>query len=124
MYMGFYIPCIVIACAVLPRDHAHPRVDGIPLHFPGMFLNLVSVTLTIRDLYLRPCPDANQKLTWLILILLTGGVGWLVYVSKYGIKPRTWISSSSSECRLPMVPWSEFADSRGPGNRRVEVVRQ
>lgn len=60
-----------------------------PLHFLGMALNFLALILTIRDLYLRPFADPNRKLTWLLVILLTGGIGWLVYVFRHALKPRT-----------------------------------
>lgn len=60
----------------------------LPLHAFGMVLNVTALVLTIRDLYLRSFPKENAKLTWLLLILLTGGVGWLVYIFKHAMKPR------------------------------------
>lgn len=60
-----------------------------PAHFLGMVLNLAALILTIRDLYLRSFPNPNAKITWLLLILMTGGIGWIVYIFKYALKPRT-----------------------------------
>ena len=60
----------------------------MPFHLLGMFQNFVAFVLTIRDLYLRPFPNPNAKLTWALLIHWTGGIGWLVYVFKHALKPR------------------------------------
>lgn len=60
----------------------------IPFHFLGMAQNFLALFLTLRDLYRRRFPRANQKLTWCILILATGGIGWVVYVFKHALKPR------------------------------------
>ena len=53
-----------------------------------MAQNLVAFVITMRDLYRRPFSNANDKVTWTLLILCTGGIGWLVYVFKYALKPR------------------------------------
>ena len=60
----------------------------IPFHFLGMAQNFLALFLTLRDLYRRPFPRANQKLIWCILILMTGGIGWVVYVFRHALKPR------------------------------------
>lgn len=60
-----------------------------PWHFFTMGLNLVVMVVSIRDLYLRPFSNPNAKLTWLLLILLTGGIGWVVYLLKHALRPRT-----------------------------------
>lgn len=60
----------------------------LTFHFLGMAQNFAALFLTIRDLYKRPFPNPNQKLTWALLILCTGGIGWLVYIFKHAIKPR------------------------------------
>ena len=43
----------------------------LPFHFLGMAQNFIALTLTIRDLYKRPFPDPNSKVTWTLLILCT-----------------------------------------------------
>jgi hypothetical protein len=58
------------------------------LHFLGMALTIAAFVLTIRDLYKRSFPNPNQKLTWLLLITWTGGIGWLIYLFKYAFKAR------------------------------------
>ncbi|NOX54609.1 MAG: hypothetical protein GXP27_09260 [Planctomycetes bacterium] len=59
-----------------------------PAHFVGMALNLTALIFTVRDLYLRSFSDPNRKLTWLLLILCTGGIGWMIYIFKHALKPR------------------------------------
>jgi len=61
----------------------------VPWHIAGMVLNLTAFVATIRDLYARPFPSPNSKVTWCLLILCTGGIGWIVYVFKHGLRPRT-----------------------------------
>ena len=60
----------------------------VPFHLLGMVQNLIALILTLRDVYLRRFPNENDKVTWTILILMTGGIGWLVYLFKYAFKPR------------------------------------
>ena len=68
----------------------------IPFHLTGMALNFLALVLTIRDLYLRKFEKENTKLTWLLLILWTGGIGWLVYIFKHALKPRDTDSPGSA----------------------------
>ena len=58
------------------------------LGFIGAIWGWLCIALTIRDLYLRPFPNPNSKVTWTLLILMTGGIGWVVYLVKYALKPR------------------------------------
>ena len=85
VYMGIYIPCFLIAAGSRNPDMFHVIT---PFHLFGMFLNLVALVLTLRDLYLRKFESENAKLTWALLIVMTGGIGWIVYIFKHALKPR------------------------------------
>ena len=50
--------------------------------------NLVALLLTARDVQMRPSLTGEQKIIWLGLIFLTFGIGWVVYLWKYGFRPR------------------------------------
>ncbi|MEX0702692.1 MAG: hypothetical protein WD069_11400 [Planctomycetales bacterium] len=93
LYMAIYVP---ISLYIVGSGLIGDRFLLImPFHLLGMLLNFVALALTIRDLYLRSFPGENDKLTWLLLILLTGGIGWLVYMFKHALKRRpTRISSA------------------------------
>lgn len=69
----------------------------IPCHFLGMAQNFLALFLTLRDLYRRRFPRENQKLIWCLLILATGGIGWVVYVFRYALEPRP----TAVECYSP-----------------------
>lgn len=85
-----YVPLYVFMCVwQLSKDTPVSPSAILPLHFLGMALNLAALIVTIRDLYLRPFANPNTKLTWLLLILYTGGIGWVVYVFKHALRPRT-----------------------------------
>jgi len=88
VYMAVYIPYFFVQGYRMSSGVPVSPLAIFPLHFLGMALNFVALVLTIRDLYLRPFANPNSKLTWLLLILLTGGIGWLVYVFKHALKPR------------------------------------
>lgn len=60
----------------------------LPFHFLAMAQSFLALSLTVSDLYKRPFASPNSKLTWLLLILLTGGVWWIVYVLRHAITPR------------------------------------
>lgn len=84
IYMMIYAPYFFFQ---LTRN-TPPHFDAmIPLHFVGMLLNFVALATTFRDLYHRPFSDPNAKLTWCLLILSTGGIGWLVYIFKHALQP-------------------------------------
>ena len=87
VYVPFFFAFIGWMLANQPRDEFFFFVL-MPLHFLGMASNVAALVVTIRDLYKRPFPRPNDKVTWCLLILWTGGIGWLVYVFKYGLKPR------------------------------------
>jgi len=86
LYMAVYIPFFFAALHLIPGQRVFTFI--LPFHFLGMAQNLVAFIVTIRDLYKRTFPRENQKLTWLLLIVCTGGIGWIVYIFKHGLKPR------------------------------------
>jgi len=88
LYMAVYVPYAMLQLWRISGTATAPPPHLLPAHFLGMALNLAALIVTIRDLYLRPFAEANAKLTWAILILTTGGIGWLIYVFKHALKPR------------------------------------
>jgi hypothetical protein len=87
IYMAVYVPIFFyITTAESMNGDLFALI--LPFHFTGMGLNLIALVLTIRDLYKRDFKSANDKVTWALLILMTGGIGWFVYVFKYALKPR------------------------------------
>ncbi len=87
VYMALYVPFFFYLVNATPMN-ATTFDTIIPFHIAGMVFNFVALVLTIRDLYKRPFDSENAKLTWALLILMTGGIGWVVYVFKYALKPR------------------------------------
>jgi hypothetical protein len=87
-----------------PDDHATRR-SCVLLGLAGALLGWAAVALVLRDLYLRPFPDANAKMLWTLAILMTGGIGLFVYVFAHAMKPR--IQKPGPICR------EEFLPSRG-----------
>jgi hypothetical protein len=87
-YMIVYVPLFLIAMAWTIRTQSNAFFYILPFHFLGMLQNFAALILTIRDLYLRPFSNPNDKLIWLLLILLTGGIGWIIYIFMYALKPR------------------------------------
>ena len=103
VYMALYIPCFFVQTYRMSNGVPVSPLAIFPLHFLGMALNFVALILTIRDLYLRPFANANSKLTWLLLILCTGGVGWLVYVFRHALRPRNSLNARN-ETDAPASP--------------------
>jgi hypothetical protein len=90
-YMVVYLP-IALAIILLKKSGAIENNDQrllvvVPFHFVAMLLNFLALVVTLCDLIDRPFPETWHKWMWLILILFTGGIGWLVYVFRYGLKP-------------------------------------
>ena len=77
------------------RNRGSVRLGIVPFHIFGMLLNLVAFVLTLRDLYLREFASENAKVTWALLITMTGGVGWLAYIFKHALKPRYRVDGSA-----------------------------
>ena len=92
LYMVVYFPYFFLQRYRSSNGVAVSPLAIFPAHFIGMALNVTALILTIRDLFLRSFPSPNAKLTWLLLILMTGGIGWIVYIFKYALKPRTRIA--------------------------------
>jgi hypothetical protein len=88
LYMLVYFPYFFVQLYRMSKGVDVPLLAIAPAHFLGMALNFAALIMTIRDLYLRSFPNPNSKATWLLLILLTGGIGWIAYVFKYALKPR------------------------------------
>ena len=49
---------------------------------------ILTLYYLINDLYKREFEKSNSKVTWVFLILLTGGIGLIIYAFKHAIKPR------------------------------------
>lgn len=92
VYMLVYIPCFVAFVWSSQRTfNTNSELWFWMLWFfhpLGILMNFIALGLTIRDLYLRPFPGPNDKLTWSLLIFLTGGLGMFVYYFKHVLKPR------------------------------------
>ena len=78
--------CLFVSAAIAQSERAF--VALLPFHFLGMLQNVIAFILTIRDLYRRPFQNPNSKVTWTLLILCTGGIGWVVYIFRHALKPR------------------------------------
>ena len=93
IHMGVYVPYILVQGYRGANGAAVPPAAIVPMYITGMALNFVALLFTIKDLYLRPFTNPNSKLTWLLLILLTGGIGWLVYVFKHALWRRPTVDA-------------------------------
>jgi len=80
LYLLAYIPCFFLFAG----QHF---VEILPFHFFGMAVGIPMLIIIFRDVYKRPFPNPNTKVTWIIFMLLF----WpsiLVYLYKYGFHPR------------------------------------
>ncbi len=84
IYMAIYFPSAVIFVILAPREM---EAAVVPFHVAGIILNFSALVATLRDLYHRPFSKARHKWLWLLAILYTGCIGWLVYVFKYALTP-------------------------------------
>ena len=91
-YMAIYAPMFVAFASGSLGNQERLFFVIMPFHVLGMIQNLVALVITIRDLFLRQFPQANQKSVWILLILSTGGIGWLIYVFRHALRPRPRIS--------------------------------
>jgi hypothetical protein len=80
VYMLIYMPCFIL---LMPRHFE----EIFPFHILGMFLGLVLIIIVMRDIYKRDFPNPNTKVTWTILIFVTG-IAIFPYLFLHGFKPR------------------------------------
>jgi len=98
--MALYIGTMVVVSIIEPSIPTPPgRVFAafIAWHITGMAFNFTALIVTIRDLYLRSFSNPNDKLTWLLLMMLTGGIGWFVYLWRHAFRPRPSVPGTSDE---------------------------
>lgn len=71
-------------------------VGTIPswLVLPTSIVSVLALVAIVRDLYLRTFTNPNSKLTWLFIIMFTGGVGMIVYVFRHAVKSRRVATAS------------------------------
>ena len=72
--------------------------DEIPMLIVAVFdtaVSFVALALTFRDLYLRQFDTPSAKLKWLLIIFYTLGIGWLIYVFRYALEPRSDLEGSN-----------------------------
>ena len=78
--------------AISAGNHGNPVAaipDIVKTLLPIVFLlSLSTVIIVIRDLYKREFENPNSKLTWFIVVAMTGGIGLLIYIFKFGNKSR------------------------------------
>lgn len=101
-YLAVYLVIAVsVACAVHPDSSSIRYL--IPFHLLGFAQNVAALILTIKDLFQREFPNPNDKLKWLLLILLTGGVGNAVGHDHRN--RRTLIIKSITVRQAELVAW-------------------
>src|SRR4051794_34673009 len=59
-----------------------------------MLLSVAAVVLIFRDLYKREFKNPHSKITWVLIIAFTGGIGLLVYVFRHAVHPRTKVADA------------------------------
>ncbi|REK19439.1 MAG: hypothetical protein DWQ37_01170 [Planctomycetota bacterium] len=86
VYMALYIPYFIVLMVRGARGVAPPVLAIAVPHFIGMALNLAALVVTIADVCRRPFPGPYARytrVTWILLILFTGGIGWLIYAIRF-----------------------------------------
>ena len=79
VYMLIYWPFFLL----IPRYFE----EIFPFHILLMVLGLVLIIIVMRDIYKRDFPNPNTKVTWTILIFVTG-IAIFPYLFLHGFKPR------------------------------------
>lgn len=81
---------IVVSLGVHALSSEEPRPSDVPpfLLALTMLLSIAAVVLIFRDLYKRRFPNPNSKLTWLLVMVFTGGIGMVVYVLRHALHAR------------------------------------
>lgn len=97
-YLSAYVP-VLVTVSVTPDWRNDFFEDLVPFHILGMVQNFACLLLMIRDLYKRDFPNPNSKLTWLLLILYVGPISWVLYLCKYGLRPRPPLAQRGDSVR-------------------------
>jgi hypothetical protein len=81
---------VVIALGIHHLGSEPPGPSSAPRWLPALtvLLSLAAVVLIFRDLYEREFPNPNSKLTWMLIMVLTGGIGMVVYALRHAVRPR------------------------------------
>jgi hypothetical protein len=96
LFSALLAQCIVIALGVYGLSADPPRPYNVPRLALAltMVLSLAAVVLLFRDLYKREFPTPNSKLTWLLVMAFTGGIGLLIYAFRHAVRPRTKVANA------------------------------
>jgi len=97
-YLSAYAP-VFVAVIVTPDWRNDFIKHLVPFHVLGMVQNFAFLFLMIRDLYKRDFPNPNSKLTWLLLILHVAPISWVLYLYKYGLRPRPTLAQRGDSVR-------------------------
>ena len=107
----------VAACFSLAAylDYCSLHDDGalrfcVVLGFVGAVLGMAAFVVVLRDLYLRSFPDPNAKMLWTLVILMTAGIGFFVYVLAHAMKPRNGNTEAIRPRDLPLSKSSSDDD--------------
>lgn len=96
---------------LITRESPPHPLAIFPWHIAGMVLNFAALFATFRDLYRRPFSNPNAKLTWCLLILCTGGIGWWVYIFKHALQATSKIPCNGADTNRKtsntISEWSE-----------------
>lgn len=95
--MAIYIGTMVVISIMSGTNPAPPGSAFFAWAISVVLLNYAGLIVTIRDLYLRAFNNPNDKLTWLLLMMLTGGIGWFVYLWRHGLRTRANVPSTTRE---------------------------
>ena len=81
---------VVIAIGIHDLGSEPPGPSSAPRWMLAltMLLSLAAIVLIFRDLYKREFPNPNSKLTWVLIMAFTGGIGIVVYALRHALRPR------------------------------------
>ncbi|WP_116812422.1 PLDc N-terminal domain-containing protein [Steroidobacter cummioxidans] len=91
VFSALVAQCVVIALGVFGLSSEPPRPSSAPRSALALtlLLSIAAIVLLLRDLYKREFPNPNSKLTWLLVMAFTGGIGILIYAFRHAVHPRT-----------------------------------
>jgi hypothetical protein len=81
---------MVLALGIHDLGSEPPQPSSAPSWLLGvtMLLGLAALVLIFRDLYKREFENPNSKVTWVLIMAFTAGIGIVVYAFRHAMHPR------------------------------------
>ena len=91
LFCALIAQVVVIALGIHDLGSEPPGPSSVPswMKVLTVLVSLAAVVLVFRDLYERQFPNPNAKITWVLIMAFTGGIGIVIYALRHAVRPRS-----------------------------------